>query len=64
MGVLENLRSTFEDMMHNLGDDAESIDTDWDVKMAMEFKERHRKIVSSFLDSCSAGIKLVQDAMV
>ncbi|CAA7022227.1 unnamed protein product [Microthlaspi erraticum] len=64
MGVLENLRSTFEDMMHNLGDDAESIDTDWDVKMAMEFKERHRKIVSSILDSCSKGIKLVQDAMV
>lgn len=34
---------------------------DWDVKMAMEFKERQRKIVSSILDSCSAGIKLVQE---
>ncbi|KFK40267.1 hypothetical protein AALP_AA3G352500 [Arabis alpina] len=64
VGVLENLRSTFEDMMQNLGD-ADSIDrdnADWDVKMAMEFKERQRKILSSILDSCSAGIKLIQES--
>jgi len=36
---------------------------DWDVKLAMEFKERQRKIVSSILDSCSAGIKLVQESI-
>lgn len=62
MGVLENLKSTFDDMMQNLGD-ADSVDTEnvqWDVKMAMEFKERQRKIVSSILDSCSAGIEMVQ----
>jgi hypothetical protein len=65
IGVLENLQSTFDDMMQNLGD-ADSIDrenADWDVKLAMEFKERQRKIVSSILDSCSAGIKLVQESI-
>ncbi|XP_024016046.1 uncharacterized protein LOC18025402 [Eutrema salsugineum] len=65
MGVLESLRSTFDDMMENLKD-VDTIDranADWDVKMAMEFKERQRKIVSSILDSCSAGIKLVQEAI-
>ncbi|KAF3596067.1 hypothetical protein DY000_02020511 [Brassica cretica] len=65
MGVLENLKSTFDDMMQNLGD-ADSMDrenVEWDVEMAMEFKERQRKIVSSILDSCSAGIKMVQEAI-
>ncbi|CAH2051295.1 unnamed protein product [Thlaspi arvense] len=63
MGVLENLRPTFDDMMQNLGDAVDdSMDrenTGWDVKMAIKFKERQRKIVSSILDSCSAGITLV-----
>ncbi|KAL0802953.1 hypothetical protein Bca101_058129 [Brassica carinata] len=62
MGVLENLKSTFDDMMQNLGEE-DSVDrenVDWDVRMAMEFKERQRKIVSSILDSCSAGIKLFE----
>ncbi|CAN8271150.1 unnamed protein product [Cochlearia groenlandica] len=65
MGVLENLKSTFDDMMQNLGDDdsMERENADWDVKMAIEFKERQRKIVTSILDSCSVGIKLVQEAM-
>ncbi|XP_048593158.1 uncharacterized protein LOC106357705 [Brassica napus] len=65
MGVLENLKSTFDDMMQNLGE-ADSMDrenVEWDVEMAMEFKERQRKIVSSILDSCSAGIKMVQEAI-
>lgn len=63
IGVLENLQSTFDDMMQNLGD-ADSIDrenADWDVKLAMEFKERQRKIVSSILDSCSAAPEEEED---
>ncbi|XP_010525733.1 PREDICTED: uncharacterized protein LOC104803499 isoform X2 [Tarenaya hassleriana] len=65
MEVLENLRSTFEDMMQNLGD-ADSMDREnvsRGVKLAVEFKDHQRKIVSSILDSCSKGQKLIQEAM-
>ncbi|XVF34222.1 hypothetical protein REPUB_Repub18cG0040700 [Reevesia pubescens] len=60
--VLEDLQSTFNYMMENLGD-TDLVDREnasWDVKLALEFKERQRRIVSSILTSCSTGIKLVE----
>ncbi|XWS73228.1 hypothetical protein CRYUN_Cryun02cG0109600 [Craigia yunnanensis] len=60
--VLEDLQSTFNDMMENLGD-ADLVDREnasWDVQLVLEFKEMQRRIVSSILTSCSTGIKLVE----
>ncbi|CAK9169427.1 unnamed protein product [Ilex paraguariensis] len=60
--ILEDLCSTFENMMEALGDtkldDREH--TNWDVKLALEFKDLQRRIVSSIVTSCNAGRKLVQ----
>ncbi|CAN1229313.1 [Fructose-bisphosphate aldolase]-lysine N-methyltransferase, chloroplastic [Linum grandiflorum] len=59
--VLEDLSSTFNSMMENLGDtEEEEDDHRWDVKLAFEFKNRQRRIVSSILSSCDAGINLLQ----
>ncbi|KAK8604917.1 hypothetical protein V6N13_082380 [Hibiscus sabdariffa] len=60
--VLEDLQSTFNDMVENLSD-LDSFDREissWDVKLALEFKEMQRRIVTSILTSCSTGIKLVE----
>ncbi|XP_043806606.1 uncharacterized protein LOC110600553 isoform X5 [Manihot esculenta] len=70
MQILEDLQSTFNNMMENLGD-ADLVDREvlcysdretaaWDVKLAIEFKDLQRRIVSSIVTSCDAGIKLVQ----
>ncbi|KAF5956600.1 hypothetical protein HYC85_003825 [Camellia sinensis] len=45
--VLEDLRSTFEDMLETLGET--NLDDSWDVKLAMEFKDRQIMIVSSIV---------------
>lgn len=61
--VLEDLRSTFEVMMESLGEtesDARE-NCNWDVKLALEFKDLQRRIVSSILTSCDAGCKLEQE---
>ncbi|KAJ4709331.1 [Fructose-bisphosphate aldolase]-lysine N-methyltransferase, chloroplastic [Melia azedarach] len=63
--VLEDLQITFGDMMENLGD-ADFVDgenTSWDVKLAVEFKNLQRRIISSILTSCSAGRKLVENEL-
>ncbi|OMP07763.1 hypothetical protein COLO4_07069 [Corchorus olitorius] len=60
--VLEDLQSTFNGMMENSGD-TDSVDREnasWDVKLALEYKEIQRRIVSSILTSCSTGIRLVE----
>lgn len=35
----------------------------WDVKLAIEFKDLQRRIVSSIVTSCDASIKLVQNEL-
>ncbi|XP_047322847.1 N-lysine methyltransferase SETD6 isoform X2 [Impatiens glandulifera] len=64
--ILEVLSSTFEDMLENLGqtnNDDSLENTSWDVKLALEFKDLQRKTVSSVVNSCSSGIKLVQNEL-
>ncbi|PON97914.1 Rubisco LSMT methyltransferase [Trema orientale] len=63
MEILEQLRLIFDDMMDKLGDvDLEDREnTRWDVKLAIEFKDIQRRIVSSILTSCHSGLDLVKD---
>ncbi|XP_030544232.1 uncharacterized protein LOC115750812 isoform X1 [Rhodamnia argentea] len=63
--ILEDLCSTFSGMMENLGEvDSESRENmDWDVKLAAEYKNLQRRIISSILSSCYAGRKLVEDEL-
>ncbi|GMP36511.1 hypothetical protein CsSME_00008620 [Camellia sinensis var. sinensis] len=58
--VLEDLRSTFEDMLETLGETNLDDSTSWDVQLAMEFKDRQIMIVSSIVTSCYSGCKLVE----
>ncbi|KAM7472794.1 hypothetical protein LguiA_010977 [Lonicera macranthoides] len=61
--ILEDLHSTFEDMLQILGDpksDDREDSITWDVKLALEFKEIQRKIMSSIVSSCYAGSKRIQ----
>ncbi|KAK4392616.1 hypothetical protein Sango_2039400 [Sesamum angolense] len=62
LDVLRDLSSTFEAMLENLGD--EKIDngeqTSWDVKLATEFKNLQRRIVSSISTSCNTGCELLE----
>lgn len=32
----------------------------WDVKLALEYKDLQKRIISSVLTSCSAGLKMLQ----
>nr|GMD74267.1 N-lysine methyltransferase SETD6 isoform X2 [Ipomoea batatas] len=60
--ILGDLCSTFEAMMESLGD-AETDDQDnvrWDVKLAVEFTNLQRRIVSSIVNSCKAGCELLE----
>ncbi|XVF70025.1 hypothetical protein PTKIN_Ptkin11bG0128200 [Pterospermum kingtungense] len=60
--VLQDLLSTFNDMIENIGD-TDMVDREnasWDVKLALEFGELQRRIVSSIIASCSTGIKVVE----
>ncbi|KAK2646321.1 hypothetical protein Ddye_021516 [Dipteronia dyeriana] len=66
--VLEDLQSTFSGMLENLGDtgfadDFDGENTSWDLKLAVEFKDLQRRIVSSIITSCSAGRKLVENEL-
>ncbi|KAI3986377.1 hypothetical protein MKX01_002222 [Papaver californicum] len=59
--VLETLYSIFNPMLEGLGE-AECIDRvnlSWDVKLALEYNELQRKIISSVLASCSCGLKML-----
>ncbi|KAB1204238.1 SET domain-containing protein 4 [Morella rubra] len=61
--VLENLHSIFDDMMKELddGDLPDREDSSWDVRLAVEFKDLQKRIVSSLVTSCYAGLKLVEN---
>ncbi|CAB4292890.1 unnamed protein product [Prunus armeniaca] len=63
--ILEDLRAICDDMMDNLGDADldDRKDTNWDVKLAIKFKDIQRSIVSSVLTSCYCGLKLVKDEL-
>ncbi|KAH9653952.1 SET domain-containing protein [Citrus sinensis] len=63
--VLEDLQSTFSNMMEILGDTdfGDGENTSWDVKLALEFKDLERRIISSILTSCSAGRSLVESEL-
>ncbi|GLT71480.1 hypothetical protein SLA2020_434950 [Shorea laevis] len=63
MEILQDLHSTFDNMMENLGD-ADEDDREnesWDVRLAVEFKDVHRGIISSILTSCHTGMKHVEN---
>ncbi|XP_057463389.1 uncharacterized protein LOC130753520 isoform X2 [Actinidia eriantha] len=58
--ILEDLCSTFEDMLETLGEINPDDSTTWDVKLAVRFKDLQRKIVSSIVTSCYSGRRLVE----
>ncbi|XP_010259843.1 PREDICTED: uncharacterized protein LOC104599142 [Nelumbo nucifera] len=60
--ILELLQSVFNEMMDGLGeyDYTESDNLNWDVKLALEFKDLQRRIISSVLASCSSGLKMLE----
>lgn len=59
MSVLETIRSIFSPMMEGFGgpENIGSENVGWDVKLALEYKDLQRKIVTSVLASCSAGVE-------
>ncbi|KAA0055577.1 Cysteine-rich RLK (RECEPTOR-like protein kinase) 8 [Cucumis melo var. makuwa] len=66
--VLSELLLIFSGMMEKFEDEDEDEDesrtsTEWDVKLALEYKDLQRKIVSSCLTSCHAGLKTVEFAL-
>uniref|UniRef100_A0A7N0VHA7 SET domain-containing protein n=1 Tax=Kalanchoe fedtschenkoi TaxID=63787 RepID=A0A7N0VHA7_KALFE len=63
--VLEDLSSTFGGMMENLGEIELDIreSPSWDVKLALEYKNLQRKIISSILTSCQAGQRTVTNEL-
>ncbi|XP_037497351.1 uncharacterized protein LOC105635593 isoform X2 [Jatropha curcas] len=63
--ILEDLQSTFTNMMENLVETELVVkeSASWDVKLALEFKDLQRRIISSILTSCKAGLKLVQNEL-
>ncbi|KAL6532820.1 hypothetical protein OROGR_013780 [Orobanche gracilis] len=62
--VLTDLSLTFEGMMEALGDESpEDRKMSWDEKLAIEFKNSQRRIISSILTSCHAGCELLQSEL-
>ncbi|KAL4654631.1 hypothetical protein ACB092_01G394600 [Castanea dentata] len=65
MEVLGDLLYTFDCMKENLGEtdlnDREN--ASWDVRLAEEFKDQQRRIVSSVLTSCHKGLRLVENEL-
>ncbi|KAF5787564.1 putative [Fructose-bisphosphate aldolase]-lysine N-methyltransferase [Helianthus annuus] len=62
--ILEDLQSTFDAMMQNLGEsETEPLvreNCDWDVKLALDYKDFQRRIISSIVNSCYTGRQLVE----
>ncbi|GER27814.1 SET domain-containing protein [Striga asiatica] len=63
--VLRDLRSTFEGMMDGLQEEnpEEGESASWDVKLAIEFKNCQRRIISSIITSCDAGCELLRSEL-
>uniref|UniRef100_A0A1D1YF49 Putative ribulose-1,5 bisphosphate carboxylase/oxygenase large subunit N-methyltransferase, chloroplastic n=1 Tax=Anthurium amnicola TaxID=1678845 RepID=A0A1D1YF49_9ARAE len=59
--VLETVLSIFNPMFEGIGvpDDLDRDGASWDVKLALDFKDLHRKIISSLLASCSVGLQIL-----
>ncbi|XP_077238307.1 SET domain-containing protein isoform X2 [Tasmannia lanceolata] len=59
--VLELLISIFDPMLEGLSglDDIDRESSSWDIKLALDFKDVQRRIISSVLRSCSAGLRLL-----
>ncbi|KAH7861513.1 hypothetical protein Vadar_027210 [Vaccinium darrowii] len=62
--ILEDIRSTFEDMLETLGETNPDNSASWDVKLAMEYKDQQRRIISSIVTSCHDGSKLLKDELL
>ncbi|KAK6127090.1 hypothetical protein DH2020_039174 [Rehmannia glutinosa] len=63
--VLRDLSATFEGMMEALGDEnpEDREKASWDVKLAIEFRNSQRRIISSILTSCNAGCELLESEL-
>ncbi|KAK9078877.1 hypothetical protein SSX86_002935 [Deinandra increscens subsp. villosa] len=61
--ILEDLQSTFDAMMQNLSETEPLVreNCDWDVKLALDYKDLQRQIISSIVNSCYAGRQLVEN---
>ncbi|KAK4791572.1 hypothetical protein SAY86_031985 [Trapa natans] len=61
--VLEDLYATFSSMMEGLSDTNPDTreNIEWDVKLALQYKDLQRRIMSSILRSCSSGLKMLED---
>ncbi|KAF3780469.1 hypothetical protein EJ110_NYTH39136 [Nymphaea thermarum] len=62
--VLETIMSIFSSMLESLGgtcDDFERETISWDVKLALDFKDLQKRIVSSVVESCSAALQELDD---
>ncbi|KAI3874977.1 hypothetical protein MKW98_019550 [Papaver atlanticum] len=59
--VLETLHSIFNPMLEGLGEAEciERVNLGWDVKLALEYNELQRKIISSVLASCFSGLEML-----
>ncbi|KAK9084536.1 hypothetical protein Syun_031552 [Stephania yunnanensis] len=60
--VLETLYSIFNPMMEGHGDpdNPHWESPSWDVKLALEYKDLERRIISSVLQSCLTGLEMLQ----
>ncbi|XP_022153388.1 uncharacterized protein LOC111020893 isoform X2 [Momordica charantia] len=64
MEVLNDLISIFDGMMENLQDENEDRSSiEWDIKLALKYKDLQRRIISSGSTSCYAGRKMVELAL-
>ncbi|KAL8128534.1 hypothetical protein V2J09_017689 [Rumex salicifolius] len=63
--VLEEISCIFKPMIEGLGDPEldESEGADWDVRLALDFKDLQRCIISSVISSCVAGREMVQQEL-
>ncbi|KAL5221162.1 hypothetical protein ABZP36_025875 [Zizania latifolia] len=59
--VLETLLSIFNPMLEGLGepDDFSRENAGWDVKLALDYKDLHRRIVLSIVASCTSGLAIL-----
>ncbi|XP_042489003.1 uncharacterized protein LOC122069136 [Macadamia integrifolia] len=63
--VLNMLISIFSPMMDEFADPEDIIreNLNWDLKLALDYKDLQRRIISSVLDSCSAGLELLNNQL-
>ncbi|XP_031484378.1 uncharacterized protein LOC116253606 isoform X2 [Nymphaea colorata] len=62
--VLETIMSIFSSMLESLGGTCDEFDREtisWDVKLALDFKDLQKRIVSSVVESCSAALQELDD---